>query len=254
MIMGADADRAGSRGRIGEVDFFRGIAIIMMVIFHFMWSLVHLSVSDAELMSGFWRVFQTMTGGLFIFIAGVSLALRRSKLITSGRHGYTQKLMLRGFQIFCMGLLITFFSWLFMPDAVVFFGILHFIGVSIIIASFFAGFRWLNLLIGALSIALWLVISKIQLGFPWLVWLWLNHPVTTLDLYTMLPWISFMFIGMFIGNMAYPCGKRTVKIKINRTLFGITRPVQFLGRHSLCIYFLHLPAVFGAAYLISLVI
>lgn len=240
--------------RISEIDFLRGIAIIMMIIFHFMWDLIYFSLSNADLYSsmGFWGIFQKLTGGLFIFIVGLSLTL--SYWRTAGDEGvYPWKFLLRGAKIFGLGLIITLFSYIFMPDSFVFFGILHFIGIAIIIATPFIRFSFLNLLLSISSLLLSFFINKITLGFPWLVWLGFNYPVSTLDLYQVFPWIFLVFLGMFIGNIIYPKGKRIIKFKINRVLAEMTRPVQFLGRHALLIYFIHIPIMFMVAFIVSLV-
>ena len=237
--------------RFPEVDFLRGIAIIMMIIFHFTWDLTFFGISDASLYSGPWGSFQKMTGGLFIFLVGLSLTL--SYWRTAEYKGvYPWKFLLRGAKIFGLGLIITLFSYIFMPDSFVFFGILHFIGFAIIIATPFISFTYLNLLLSIASLLLSLYINKITLGFPLLVWLGFNYPVSTLDLYQVFPWIFLVFLGMFIGNLVYPKGRRIIKIKMNRMLAEITRPVQFLGRHALTIYFLHIPVMFGIAYILSM--
>jgi uncharacterized membrane protein len=238
--------------RMSEIDFLRGIAIIMMIIFHFMWDLAYFNLSNADLYSsfGFWSIFQKITGGLFIFLVGLSLTL--SYWRTAEYKGvYPKKFLLRGAKIFGLGLIITLFSYIFMPDSFVFFGILHFIGIAIILATPFIRFTYLNLALSIASIIISLFISKITLS-PWLVWLGFNYSVSTLDIYQVFPWIFLVFLGMFIGNMLYPKGKRLIKLNINKTIIDITRPVQFLGRHALTIYFLHIPLMFGVAYILSM--
>ncbi|MBD3313715.1 DUF1624 domain-containing protein [Candidatus Woesearchaeota archaeon] len=236
------------RSRIPEVDFLRGIAILMMVFYHFMWDLWYLDVIDASVSSGFFNIFQTLTAGLFIFIVGVSLVL--SYNLKKRRYRY---FLIRGLKIFAGGLVITAGSLAFSPDAFVFFGILHFIGLSIIIAALFVRFTYFNLLIGTLSIAAGIYLEKFIFSFPWLVWLGFRHPVSTLDLYPLLPWIGLVFLGMFAGKMLYPKGNRAFSLKIiSLKIKNISRPVQYMGRHAFLIYFLHLPVVFAAAYLISL--
>ncbi|MCX6707504.1 MAG: heparan-alpha-glucosaminide N-acetyltransferase, partial [Candidatus Woesearchaeota archaeon] len=187
--------------RISEIDFLRGIAIIMMIIFHFMWDLTYFNLSNADLYSsmGFWGIFQKITGSLFIFIVGISLTL--SYWRTAEYKGvYPKKFLLRGARIFGLGLIITSFSYIFMPDSFVFFGILHFIGIAIIIATPFIRFTLFNLLLSIASLLLSFYINNTTLGFPWLVWLGFNYPVSTLDIYQVFPWLFLVFLGMFIGN------------------------------------------------------
>lgn len=238
--------------RIAEVDFFRGIAILMMAVFHFTWDLDYFGIASQNLYAGFWGIFQKLTGGLFIFLVGVSLTLSYSRTIKKSPDKYPSKFLLRGLKVFCYGLIITAASLLFAKDEFVFFGILHFIGASIIIATPFIRFRWINLMLGITALWSGIYLEQFMFSFPWLVWLGLQCPVSTLDLYPVLPWIGIVFLGLFFGNMIYPAGRRIIKIKPNKTAERISWPVRFLGKHSLLIYFLHLPLMFGLAYLIYL--
>lgn len=239
-----------SRPRLPEVDFFRGIAILMMAVFHFMWNLDYFSVTSGNLYSGFWGVFQKLTGGLFIFLVGVSLTLSYSR----SKERYPIKFIARGFRIFCYGLMITVFSYFFSAENTVFFGILHFIGIATIIATPFIRYTCVNFLFGCLFLGAGVYLSKFTLSFPWLVWVWHNHPVNTLDLYPLLPWLGIVFLGLFLGNVLYPDGRRRFKATLPTITSKISRPVEFLGRNSLIIYFIHLPVMFGLAFVVSLIV
>ena len=62
--------------RLWEVDVLRGIAIIMMVIYHILWGLNFAGViSFPQISTGFWRGFAYTTASIFIFLVGVSLTL-----------------------------------------------------------------------------------------------------------------------------------------------------------------------------------
>jgi len=237
--------------RIEEIDFLRGIAILMMAVFHFTWDLDYFGLTSADLLHGFWKIFQVLTGGLFIFLVGVSLTLKYSK---PGHGGYPKEFLKRGLFIFGCGMIITIGSLLFAKDYFVFFGILHFIGLSIILATPFIGSGCLNLLIGVVSILFGIWLQGQIFSFPWLVWLGFNHPVSTLDLYPLFPWVGLVFLGMFLGSMVYPHGKRiaTIKTRFCPLIKRISQPVRLLGRYSLLIYFIHIPIVFLIAYVISL--
>lgn len=237
------------KNRFSEIDLLRGIAIFMMAVFHFMWDLDYFNAANILLYSGFWGVFQKLTGGLFIFLAGLSLTL---SYWHGGHKDYPSKYLLRGLKIFGYGLLITLGSLFFAKDSFVFFGILHFIGASIIIATPFIRFSYLNLALGVLALAMGIWLQKFTFSFPWLVWLGLQHPVSTLDLYPILPWIGVFFIGIFFGNMIYPKGRRIFDVGLNKTASEISGPLRFLGRHSLLMYFAHLPVAFVIAFIVSM--
>ena len=63
--------------RYWEIDILRGIAIIMMVVYHLLWDLLLFNlVTDITLQAGLWKYFQRTTASLFIILVGVSLAVK----------------------------------------------------------------------------------------------------------------------------------------------------------------------------------
>jgi len=228
-------------GRVPQVDLLRGTAVVMMVAFHLKWSLAYFGVNVFSPFDGFWNLFQKSTAGLFISMVGVSLVLSHSPSVSGWKY------LRRGARIFGYGLLITAGSLVFRPDAFVFFGVLHFIGVAIVLASPFIRYKWLNLALGVglLSGGIWL--QRLSFDFPWLVWLGLDHPVRTIDIFPILPWIGVVFLGMFAGRLMVQGGRPGMGELARR----VSRPLRFLGRNSLPAYFIHLPLVFATALLIS---
>ena len=65
--------------RFWEIDFLRGIAIIMMVIYHLLYSLHYFSHYNINVYSGFWLYFARATAITFLFLVGVSLAVSFTK-------------------------------------------------------------------------------------------------------------------------------------------------------------------------------
>lgn len=62
--------------RFWEIDTLRGIAIVMMVIYHFLWNLYFFGfVSFATLVSPFWKYFQRYIACSFLLLVGVVLVV-----------------------------------------------------------------------------------------------------------------------------------------------------------------------------------
>jgi uncharacterized membrane protein len=120
----------------------------------------------------------------------------------------------------------------------VIFGILHFIGLSVIIGYFFARFRFKNLLMGIAAIVAGLFLHTMFFDFPWLLWLGLKPSgFYTIDYFPLLPWFGVFLFGLFLGNRFYPEGKRGFRFPEFDS--GFVKILCFLGRHSLVIYLLH---------------
>jgi uncharacterized membrane protein len=136
---------------------------------------------------------------------------------------------------------------------VVAFGILHLIGVSIILAYPFLRLRFANLVLGALIFAAGLYImarDPTSQSFWLLPFGVVPEGVMMPDYRPLLPWFGVVLIGLFFGNVVYGGGRRlTDKAPV------LARPLLPLGRNSLFIYLIHQPivvAVLGALGIVDL--
>ena len=73
------------------------------------------------------------------------------------------------------------------------------------------------------------------------------------DYMPLLPWLGVFLIGCLIGRVCYTERRSLLPAK-NKTAKAITAPVEFVGRHSLIIYLVHQPIVYGIMYLIFMLI
>ena len=229
--------------RFWEIDFLRGIAIIMMITFHFLFDLNYFGNYGFNLHSGFWWLFARITAAIFIFLVGVSLTLSYSRAIKEKEGDlYFLKYLYRGLKIFSWGLIITLITWVFIKQGLIIFGVLHFIGVAIILAYPFIRLRFLNLFLGILLIIFGIYLTGLRFDFPWLIWLgFMPQNFYTFDYFPILPWFGLVLLGLFFGNLLYPEGKRSIKIREIKN--PVTNLFCFLGRHSLLIYLIHQPVL-----------
>lgn len=236
--------------RFWEIDLLRGIAIIMMIIFHLLYDINNFNIYRVNLHSGYLRIFNYSIGTIFILLVGVSLTLsysRVEKVLT--KKELKLKFFKRGLKIFGLGMLITFLTWYFLDDGFVVFGVLHCIGISIVLAYPFLRFHFLNFLIGVVLIIAAVVLKSITFDFYWLVWLGLKHSqFYSIDFFPILPWFGVVLVGIFIGRSLYPSYKRISNFR-DISGFKLVRFFSFLGRHSLVIYFLHHIVLLSIIYL-----
>jgi uncharacterized membrane protein len=239
------------RKRFWEIDFLRGIAILMMIIFHFLYDLNYFSVYYSDLWSGFWFLFGRITALIFIFLVGISLTLSYVRT----RHAKINlplKYIKRGLRVFGYGLLITLATLLFLKDGLIIFGVLHFIGVAIILAYPFLRFSFVNLFLGIIFISIGFYISEIFVDFPWLLWLGLKQEYFyTLDYFPIFPWFGIVLFGLFFGNILYKNYERQFKLR-DFSNFIFVKQLCLIGRHSLFIYFIHQPILIAILHLFVL--
>jgi uncharacterized membrane protein len=233
--------------RLWEVDTLRGLAIVTMVFYHFVWDLNNFGLYRANLLVGPWQVFARSIATTFIFVMGVSLTLSYSREVRhTGRTNQFQKYLLRGATIFGWGLVITVATYYFFERGFVIFGILHLLGASVVLAYPFLHLnKWVSLLAGLLLIGLGGYLNTIIVAQPWLIWLGLPQAGRYMvDYYPVLPWFGIALLGIFAGYSLYPQGRSQLELPDLSHQFPITG-LRFLGRHSLLIYLIHQPILFG---------
>jgi uncharacterized membrane protein len=228
------------------VDAARGIAIAMMVVYHLMFDLDYFGGYAIESTSGFWALFADATAGTFLFLVGVSLAISYSRA-SAGLQGQSLfwKYLLRGIRIlvYAMALTVVF---LVLGMGVVAFGILHLIGVSIILAYPLLKYRYMNLFLGfsIIAVGVYMRIVALSSESPWLLPFGVvPENLVMPDYRPLLPWFGVVLLGVFAGNVVYGGVKRPALFAGKAPVAA--RPLPPLGRNSLFIYLIHQP-ILGA--------
>jgi uncharacterized membrane protein len=241
-------------GRFWEIDLLRGVAILMMIFYHVLYDLDRFGGLGIEIHTGFWRYFAFATASLFLLLVGVSLTLSYARAShTSSEQRLFPKYLNRGVRIFAWGLVITAVTWVLMRDGFVRWGILHLIGLSIILAFPLLKLRYGNLMLGSLLLLLGMLIRNLQVGSPWLLWLgFMPAQFTSVDYFPVLPWFGVVLIGVFVGNSLYPGYQRIFRLQ-DRSHRLPVRSLDLLGRHSLLIYLVHQPVLVVALFLVGAV-
>jgi uncharacterized membrane protein len=240
----------GEASRFVEIDLCRGIAILMMVLFHTVFDISFFGIAPINVGTGFWRLFAYTTATLFLLVVGVSLVVSHARAAKniSGML-LAKKFILRGAGIFALGLLVTLATWIYLREGFIIFGILHLIGISVMLSPLFFRFRKYNILLGLACIFTGLfvvgttgwnpagpILPLILLPFG------IHDPAFwSVDYTPLFPWLGVVLVGMGIGEFLYGAGVR--HFTAPRLPGPIVAPLTFLGRHSLVIYLVHQPVI-----------
>ena len=252
-------DRPGTdrrtTGRYSLVDGIRGLAVVNMIAFHFLFDWFEIFHGDY---SWYWmtpvRIWQQFICWTFILVSGF--------VWTWGN----QKNLQRGLFLNFCGCMISIVMLLFLPEQAIWFGILNFYGCAVLLTIPLekllcrippeAGL--------AAAFVLFLLTQDLQLGYlgaagvhlaevPRVLYTW--KPMTILgfpypgfrssDYYPMLPWYFLFLCGYFLQMLfeRHPKAQRAAH-----------RFVPFLtpvGRKSIWIYLLHQPVCYAAAAFLS---
>ena len=235
---------ANFKSRIWELDALRGVCILCVIVVHFLFDLSFFGGLDLTLPA--WYVFlQEYGGAIFVVLSGVCVTLG-------------SKSVRRGLIVFACGMLITAVTYgmyrlgMSGADVVVKFGVLHLLGVCMLVYPAFkklppAALAVLGLLIAVTGYA----IRGVVVPQHWLFPLGLTYEgFTSSDYFPLFPQLGYFLIGAAIGKTAYREKKTLLPGSFQKT--PVARFFCWCGRQSLFIYLLHQPIVYGLLELVLL--
>ena len=238
--------------RLPFIDLIRGITIIEMISYHFLWDLVYLYNADIPWYKSHGAyIWQQSICWTFILLAGFSWHLGK-------------KHMKRGLWAFGGGVIVSLVTAIVLPNDRVRYGVLTLIGSCILIWILLdkvlkkipAGVGVSVSFVLFLILRSWTKQDPIQLSDNLLNVTWLKSVLayigfpqagfSSTDYFPLLPWIFLFATGYFLYSFLQEKGL------INR-LFGKWKVpgINFLGKHSLIIYMIHQPICYVVAFLVS---
>ena len=221
--------------RIWAIDFVRGLAIILMIIFHFIVDLKDFYSYPLDYLSGFWYIEGKLSAILFILICGISSTLGRN----TTRHGI---------KVFLWAMALTAATYLYSESFYIRFGILHFLGISLLSAHFIRQLPiyWLMVLSCA-TMLIGITFSDYYISSPYLFPIGLrNSTFTSMDYYPIFPWYGVFLFGIALGKILY---KDKTKFRGNLLSSSPFNLITNLGQHSLAVYLIHQPILLFVLYL-----
>ncbi len=240
-------DRSGRRLEL--LDTIRGIMLVSMICYHAAWNMVYIyGVNWKWYKSGQAYAWQQSICWTFILLSGFCFSLGK-------RHWKN------GMIISLAGILVTLVTIVVMPQNRVVFGVLTCIGACILVVSLIERFLgkihpWVGLL-GAFSCFLFtkninygylgigtvrlIEIQKSQPGNYGAAFLGIPFAgFVSTDYFSLIPWLFLFITGFYLHKIF----KRYELMKLSFMKWKF--PVfSFLGRHSLLVYLIHQPLIYG---------
>ena len=219
--------------RIWELDALRGICLLGMVGIHLLYDLNISLPLPLQLL-------QDWGGCAFLVLSGVC--------VTLGHHPVRRGLVVLG-----CGMVCTLVTWgiyalgFASADLIIWFGVLHCLGFCMLLWPLLRRIsaQWLGIL-GSILILLGFYLKDLLLTTPLLVPLGICFPgFVSADYFPLLPNLGFFLLGAVAGRKLY---------RKKQSLFPNLRPNRFLcfcGRHSLFIYLLHQPILWGILFILN---
>lgn len=235
--------------RIWELDALRGLCILGVVAVHLIYDLVDLYGIVKWDYPAWFSFIKDWGGIIFILLSGIC--------VTLGSHSVR-----RGIIVFACGMICTAVTFYmtkldFDPSIIIYFGVLHCLGVCMILWPTYKNMPWWGLLLHGLALAaLGLYLDKLIMGFElsttnrYLMPLGLYwRGFASSDYFPLLPHLGFFLMGATLGKTLYK--KKTSLMPRVSGKNPIIRALCFCGKQSLWIYLLHQPILNGICYLIT---
>ena len=223
--------------RIWELDALRGFCIVCVIFVHFMFDLVYFLGKQVDF-PPLYTFIQQYGGAIFVVLSGCCATL--------GSRSFR-----RGVLVFGCGMLITLVTFgmyrmgMAASDVVVKFGVLHLLGVCMMLYPLLKKLPTTALsVLAAAIVAIGYAIQGMRFSVRWLFPLGFVYPgFTSSDFFPLLPQLGWFLLGIVIGRTLYH-EKRTLLPGTAQDFF-LFRFFQWCGRQSLWIYLLHQPVVYG---------
>lgn len=228
-----------SQKRIWELDAFRGICILGMVVVHFLYDLIQYFPMPQLSQSQLFRFVMQWGGVLFILLSGICANL--------GHHPIRRGLVVLLGGVICFGVTFAMYKLGFAHRRlVIYYGVLHFLGTCMLLWPVLSLLpTWAMAAAGIVVAATGLYFQTHYLTGNWATVILGLPPrnFATSDYFPLFPYLGFFLLGGALGRVLYP-NKATLFPKVNPQHFLI-RFLTLCGNYSLLIYLLHQPLITG---------
>ncbi len=251
---------AAKKNRAPELDFLRGFALFMMILMHFAFDIRYefrVNVFAFLEANWFWAFVHPFFLVIFVGVSGVCSTFSRNNPI-------------RGLKLLIVAAGLTLVTWLITTYAgitcLIIFNVLALLAVGILLYSLVqfiekkahirpAVVNVLLAFVGTYFTALGTSIRQMDFSTENPIFMTVGFAMkgtpVVVDAMNLFPWLGVFLIGCVIGRVCY--AKKESLLPAGKTkLQAVSAPFEFLGRHSLIIYLVHQPLVYGILYVIFL--
>lgn len=243
-----------SKQRFELVDWIRGFSILLMIIYHFCYDLDFFGYIDTAFGHGYWKPFRYVIVIGFLSMVGVSLVLVHQNKLNK------KSLVKRTLQLGIASLFVSLSGLFIDSNKITVFGILHFILVASFLALPFVNFPKTSFVVGIIIFVLGHTVHNSFFDPVWLHWIGMVETKrAALDYVPLFPWLGAVLVGITLGHLikshavAQQYAQRPALSRWHEfrgfKLFDAL--LVKMGRHSLIIYLVHQPLMFGIFYLFS---
>tara|TARA_Y100000034_G_scaffold134695_2_gene203886 strand:+ start:4971 stop:5660 length:690 start_codon:yes stop_codon:yes gene_type:complete len=219
--------------RFAELDFFRGSAILSMIIYHVFFQLWFFGIYSGDVLSGWWYIFARSIAITFLLLVGISIVLSYHNRKSNFRNLYRGKIVLLS------ALAVSLVTFLTFSEYAIYFGVLHFIALMLLLSPLMVRLKVYPLaFLSIFSIMIGFWFKKLIVESEYLFWTGLKSSAfKTFDYFPIFPWIGVVLLGVLLGKVYYRNAK-------SLDFFNF-KVLNWFSRNSLLIYLIHNPLIYG---------
>ena len=270
-----ETEQVRIRHRIPELDFLRGCALTLMMFHHTIGDLYDIYHQD----------FVAFQHSYWFYQVGRPLVLIVFLAVSGASSRFSRNSMKRGFRMVIVAIAATALSIFvdsFAGTGLLLFNVIHVVALSTVVYALLerlaVRLKWipdpsvetsgedeeavsyrphlfpgLLIIIGMVSIFISTLIQPVLPPYssnPLLIIL--GTPASgihQLDHMPLFPWVGFFLSGAAVGHTLYATGQAFTRHE--GRFYRLTRPIRFLGRHSLWVYLVHQPIILLILFLLN---
>lgn len=216
-----------SNNRIWEVDYLRVFAILLMIVYHFAYDInVYLGVS-VNFQTGFWHWYGKLAS-IFIFVSGIST-------------GFSRRTLYNGVRLIVIASGISLVTYFLLGDDFIRFGVLHLLGVCMLLYLVLSRLNvWI---LGFLAAAIFYFTPMVNqayvqtglllpLGFTY-------SGFRSADYFPLFPYLAVYILGIIAYKLYYYKKRSLFKFNLGN------KYITIISKNALWIYVLHQPLLIG---------
>jgi len=198
------------------LDALRGLAVLLMLIFHFTYDLWLFGHIQTSMRDGFWFALPRLIVFIFLWCVGASLEITHAKKIK------WPSFWKRWLKLMAIAVCITGVTYFTFPKSWIYFGTIHCIAAVSLLALPFFSCRWARI-----PTLIAILVGQYVFNYD-IAWMGRFFPHQSMDFIPAYPWFWVVLLGMTTGPWV-----------LSRWQPAPNPVLEVLGRHALKIYLVH---------------
>lgn len=228
--------QTGKKERIWELDALRGLLILCVIVVHLIYDIESWRGEELPLPE-LYRMLQHNGGILFVILSGICVTLGSRSVF-------------RGLIVLLCAAVVSLVTALFAPQELILFGVLHLLGLCMLLYPLYKKLpTWAIACLGGILIVLGFWFETFHVENSYLFPLGLTRKdFFAGDYFPICPNLGYFMMGAVLGRTVYQKKQSLLPRFPSHNI--VIRFFSFCGRHSLWIYLIHQPLLYGIFFLL----